>query len=497
MELIGVLDIGTSSVRFIIFNLTGEVAAEAYQSIRQFYPRPGWVEEDPLEIWEASQKVIIKAIREPNVNTKNIIALGITNQRESTLIWDKFNGNLLSKLIVWQDRRTSARCDELKNNRYEDLIKNKTGLTIDPYFSATKLEWLLKNNFPPYEREKKSNLAFGTVDSWIIFKLTGKHLTDASNASRTMLFNIHDGKWDNELLNIFNVPENILPEVLSSYGNAIYGYTKKDSVFNQKIPLCSVFGDQQAALFGQRCFQKGDLKSTFGTGSFIMMNTGTDKILSKNNLLTTIFYKSDCGKIFYALEGSVYNTGSIFQWLKDGLGLISSYDEIEILSSGLDYRNDLYIVPALTGLGAPHWDPYARGMIIGLTRSTSKNEIIRAAMESIAYRTRDVTDAMEKDCGIRVEQIKIDGGVSQNNLFCQILSDLTGIKIIKFDLKEITALGAMYGAALGIGLWKHPDQIKEGRQFKEFSPVIDSSLRENLYRNWCRALSRSKKWIAE
>lgn len=494
---IGVLDLGTTSIRFILFNLVGEIFTESFQQVKQLYPRPGWVEEDPAEIWEATQKVVNRSIKKSQINPKNIIALGVCNQRESTVVWNKQNGKPYTNLIVWQDRRTSARCSELRNCGYEDIVKQKTGLTIDPYFSATKLEWILRNDRSLIKRAKTGKLSFGTLDSWIIYKLTGRHLTDASNASRTMLFNIFGLNWDEELLNIFGIPSNILPDVLPSFGDSIFGYTYKNSVFKRKIPICSVLGDQQAALFGQKCFKLGDIKSTFGTGSFMMVNIGKRKIISENNLLTTIFYRSDKNEVFYALEGSIYNTGSVFQWLKEELGIISNYDEIEKLGSNVNYQDNLFIVPAFTGLGAPFWDPYARGMIIGLTRDSGKKHIIRAAIESIAYRTKDVLIAMEKDSKIKFSEIKIDGGVSQNKLFCKILADLTGISIKRFDLKEVTALGSMYGAGIGIGIWDNPLQIKEDRVFDEYFPEMEDGLRVRLYNNWSRALERSKKWIIE
>ncbi|MCL5986010.1 MAG: glycerol kinase GlpK [Actinobacteria bacterium] len=496
-DYIGVIDLGTTSIRFITFNLAGEVLSESFQAIKQFYPKPGWVEEDPVEIWETTQSVIAKSIKSSGIDPNHILALGISNQRESTLIWDRQSGKPLSNLIVWQDRRTSDRCAELKKHGFEEVIKQKTGLTIDPYFSATKLEWLLKNNETPIKKAETGNLLFGTVDSWIIFNITGQHLTDYSNASRTMLFNIINLTWDEELLDIFNIPLNVLPRAIPSFGNAIYGYTHDNSVFKRKIPICSVFGDQQAALFGQKCFSEGDIKCTFGTGSFLIMNTGRRKISSKNNLLTTIFFGSNNNEVYYALEGSIYNTGSILQWLKEELGIINSYDEIEILASGVNYQDNLFLVPAFTGLGAPFWDPYARGLIIGLTRASGKKQIIRTALESMALSTCDVLLAMERDSKIKFIQMKIDGGVSQNRLFCKILADITGIKIIKYDLKEFTALGSMYGAGIGIGIWDGPDEIKDERTPDEYLPEIGNDLREKLYRNWSRAILLSRNWAKE
>jgi glycerol kinase len=496
-DYIGVIDLGTTSIRFIVFNSAGEVLSESFQAIKQIYPQSGWVEEDPVEIWEVTQSVIDRSIKYSGINPDHILALGISNQRESTLIWDRQSGKPLSNLIVWQDRRTSDRCADLKNSGFEDVIKQKTGLTIDPYFSATKLEWLLKNDKTLISIAKTGNLLFGTVDSWIIFNLTGQHLTDYSNASRTMLFNIMNLTWDEELLDIFDIPSNILPETHPSFGNSIYGHTYDNSVFKQKIPICSVLGDQQAALFGQKCFSDGDIKCTFGTGSFMMMNTGSRIIFSKNNLLTTIFFGSNNNEVYFALEGSIYNTGSILQWLKEELGIINNYDEIEIQGSDVSYQDNLFLVPAFTGLGAPFWDPYARGLIIGLTRASGKKQIIRAALESMAFSARDVLLAMERDSKIKFSEIKIDGGVSQNRLFCKILADITGIKIIKYDLKEFTALGSMYGAGIGIGIWDSPGEIKDERTPDEYLPEIGDYLRERLYRNWSKAISFSRNWAKE
>lgn len=492
---LGVIDIGTSSIRFIIFNTHNEIVSDSQIEISQYYPEPGWVEEDAEEIWSVTQKVIKKALENKNIDPNEIIAIGITNQRESILIWDKYSNKPLSRLIVWQDRRTSKRCDELKKNGVEDLIRDSTGLTLDPYFSATKLEWLMQkvkeDNF------KEENILAGTVDSWIIFKLTGNHLTDFSNASRTMLFNIDTLEWDEKLLELFNIKKSILPEVLPNYGKAIYGCTKKDSVFHAEIPICCVFGDQQSALFGQRCFEIGDVKSTYGTGAFLMVNIGKKKILSSNNLLTTIFFVSDKNERFYALEGSIYNVGSIFKWLKENLGIINDYSEIEEFASKSSYQKNLFFIPAFTGIGAPFWDSYATGLIIGLNRNTSKNDIIRAAEESVAFRTCDVLNSMKRDAVIKINRIKIDGGVSRETLFCQILADITGINITKFQLKEITALGAMYGAGIGAGIWESYLDIPQQKKVFNFEPQIDEALRSALYKKWSEAVKKSLKWNAK
>ncbi|MGM0366923.1 MAG: glycerol kinase GlpK [Actinomycetota bacterium] len=492
----GVLDLGTTSVRFIIFKLDGSIHSQAFQPVKQFYPQPGWVEEDLDDIWSATRLVIEGAIDKGNIEAREILAIGITNQRESVALWDAETGKPLGKLIVWQDRRTSRKCQELHERGYEELVKEKTGLTIDPYFSATKIEWMLEKDSNLKNMAARGKVCFGTVDSFIIYKLNGSHITDYSNASRTLLFNISSLQWDSQLLELFGVPEKILPQLAPSYSPDLYGKTKKDSPFGTEIPIASVFGDQQAALFGHHCFQKGDVKSTFGTGSFIMMNSGKDKIISRNGLLSTIFY-GDGRDVFYALEGSVYNTGSIFQWLKEGMGIIADYKDIEFLASRQDYQKDLFMVPALTGMGAPYWDPYARGMLIGITRSTSKGQIVRAAVEAIAYRTLDVLNVMEKDTDLYIETLKIDGGVSQNKLFCQILADIIGKKILKLDLQEITALGAMFGAGLAIGLWDSKDKIKERTGYEGYMPDMDAGTRNQLYSRWQKAVAKARNWAEE
>lgn len=495
-DYIGVLDLGTTSIRFIIFNLDGNVHAQAFQPIAQVYPYPGWVEEDLEEIWSAVILVIEGAIDQANIESNQIMALGITNQRESVAIWEKDSGRPMANLIVWQDRRTSAQCRLLQDKGYEMLVKQKTGLTIDPYFSATKIAWLL-NHYPHInELAQAGKAAFGTLDSYIIYKLAGKHVTDYSNASRTLLFDINQLEWDQELLEIFGVPKNILPQAMPSYGHQHFGQTKAGSPFGAGIPIACVFGDQQAALFGQRCFSKGDIKSTFGTGSFIMMNSGIDKINSHHGLLSTIFY-SNGREVYYALEGSVYNTGSIFQWLKEGMGIIGDYKDIEFLAAGEDYQDNLFIVPAFTGLGAPYWDPLARGMLIGITRATNKKQIIRAAVESIAYRTLDVLNVLEKETGLHLPQVRIDGGVTKNRLFCQILADITGKEIDKLDIAEITALGAMYGAGLGMGLWPSAKDIKNPMEYERYFSEMEAGLRKKLYSKWQKAVERSRNWADE
>ena len=423
---IGVIDLGTTSVRFTAFDLEGKVVAIRQKAISQQYPFPGWVEEKPMEILDLTEQSVRETLNEEPKIKENLEGLGICNQRESVMLWDKNTGEPLSELIVWQDRRTADRCRELEKAGLSSLIKEKTGLTTDPYFSATKIEWLLKNSPAYKDRRKEKNISCGTLDSWIIFRLTGNHLTDISNASRTMLFNINDPGWDSGLIDIFGIPLWVLPEVKPSFGKAVFGYTSSNSVFGGKIPLCCVMGDQQASLFGHRCFEKGQTKCTFGTGSFLISNTGDTRFDSKNGLISTIFYKEEHKRAYYALEGSIYNSGSILKWLKEDLGLIGNYDEIDKMASTVDYQSRMYIVPAMTGLGAPYWDPDAGALLIGFERSTSSAGIVRAALEAIAYRTGDIITAMEKDTGTRISEIRIDGGVSRSRLFCQIFADLTG-----------------------------------------------------------------------
>ncbi len=489
--MIGVLDLGTTSVRFLLFNKELDVISSKYETLKQYYPRPGWVEEDPDEIWDKVCKVVCRTYQEEGVGPTQIAAIGLCNQRESVLLWDKKSKRPLTNLIVWQDRRTAKKCKDLTEKGYGPIIKEKTGLIIDAYFSATKLEWLFR------ELDRKQdikNIAAGTLDSWILFKLTGRHLTDASNASRTMLYNIFEDHWDAELLDLFGVPGALLPEVLPTYGDKIFGHTHENSAFKARIPVCAVFGDQQSALFGQQCFEAGSVKSTYGTGSFIMASAGTAKISSANNLISTIYYKTPGHTLYYGLEGSIYNAGSLFQWLKDDLGILKDYAEIEKIASGPGYQDDLFVVPAFTGLGAPYWDSYARGTIIGIMRSTGRAQIVRACIDSIAYRTKDVIDAMQKDCGKTFEALRIDGGVSQNGLFCQVLADITGLKIIKSSLKEITALGTCFAAGLGIGIWERPEYIQTGFEKKQYLPQMDADRRSTLYARWQEAVARSRDW---
>lgn len=491
---IGVMDLGTTSVRFIVFDLKGEMVSLRQEEIGQQYPGPGLVEEDPREIFNSLEQAAGDTFKSLPGVKDGLAALGICNQRESVMLWDRRDGKPVSPLIVWQDRRTAARCRELKSSGYEDIIKKKTGLAIDPYFSATKIEWLLKDDPGLRSPAKDGDVLGGTLDSWVIFRLTGDHYTDISNASRTMLFNIDDGKWDRELLDIFHIPEAILPIVRPSLGKALFGYTRKSSVFGRKIPVCCVMGDQQASLFGHRCFARGQVKCTFGTGSFLISNTGGKRIDSKNGLISTIFYQEQEGDPCYALEGSIYNTGSTLKWLRDNMGLLKSYEDIDKMAEGTDHQDRLYLVPALTGLGAPYWDPEAGALIIGFDRSTSPGDIIRAALESAAFRTRDVIKAMEADSGTSIKEVRIDGGVAKSRLFCQLLADITGKRIIKPDLEETTSLGIFFGAGLAAGIWDHKEDIDIRDKNTSFEPMISSRIRETIYKNWERAVEKSLNW---
>lgn len=486
-------DQGTTSSRAIIFDKNGTAIAIAQKKLTQIYPKPGWVEHDPLEIWETQISVAKEVLKKANVTPEDIAAIGITNQRETTVIWDKNTGRPVYNAIVWQCRRTAPICDELKENGLAEIIRQKTGLVIDGYFSATKIKWILDNIPGLKERAEKGDLLFGTVDTWLIWNLTGGkvHITDYSNASRTMLFNIHTLDWDDELLKELKIPRKMLPKPMpSSY---VYGKTDKD-IFGVEIPIASDAGDQQAALFGQVCFEPGTAKNTYGTGCFVLLNTGQLPVQSKNGLITTIAWGID-GKIEYALEGSIFIAGAVIQWLRDGLGIIESSAQSEEYAKKVADTNGVYFVPAFVGLGAPYWDMYARGAILGLTRDTRKEHIIRAALESIAYQTRDVIETMQEDSGIPIKSLKVDGGASVNNFLMQFQADILGIPILRPRINETTALGAAYLAGLAVGYWKDRKEICQYWQLDcEFKPLIEEIEREKLYAGWKRAIERTKNW---
>ncbi|WP_027701749.1 glycerol kinase GlpK [Metaclostridioides mangenotii] len=485
------LDQGTTSSRAIIFNREGEIVRVAQKEFSQIFPKPGWVEHDAMEIWGSQSGVLREVIETAGIRPEEIASIGITNQRETTVVWDKHTGKPVYNAIVWQCRRTSEICDDLKNKGLEDKIKEKTGLLIDAYFSATKLKWILDNVDGAKERAKKGDLLFGTIDTWLIWNLTrGKvHVTDYSNASRTMMFNINALVWDEEILDELDIPKSMLPEVKpSSY---LYGYTDDHMLAGAEIPISGCAGDQQAALFGQTCFEEGTAKNTYGTGCFLLMNTGEKPVRSKNGLLTTIAWGID-GKINYALEGSIFVAGASIQWLRDELNLINTAEESEEYASRVEDTNGVYVVPAFTGLGAPYWDMYARGTICGLTRGAKKDHIIRATLESIAYQTKDVLQAMQDDSGIDLKALKVDGGASNNNFLMQFQSDILDVKIYRPEIVETTALGAAYLAGLAVGFYNNKDEISSNWKIKrEFNPQMKEYVRDEKYEGWKKAISRS------
>lgn len=493
-KLILALDQGTTSSRAILFNHNGEIVNVSQKTFEQIFPKPGWVEHNPNEIWSSQISVVTEVIAKTNISINEIAAIGITNQRETTIVWDKETSEPIYNAIVWQDRRTSKYCDELKSQGHTNLIKEKTGLILDAYFSATKLKWILDNIKGAREKAEQGKLCFGTVDTWLIWKLTdGKNfMTDVSNASRTMLFNIHTLDWDEELLQLFRIPKAMLPEIKQS--SEVYGETSP-SLFTTQIPISGVAGDQQAALFGQLCTQPGMVKNTYGTGCFMLMNTGDKPVYSNNNLLSTIAWKIN-GKTTYALEGSVFVGGAAVQWLRDGAKMINSADEIETLASSVPDNGGVYFVPALTGLGAPYWDQYARGAIFGITRGTTNAHIARATLEGIAYQVYDLVKAMEADSGTKGKELRVDGGAVANNLLMQFQADIFGFKVIRPKTLETTALGAAYLAGLAVGYWKNVDELQEQWSIDRiFSPAMPQAAVDELIKNWDKAIGRTKNWI--
>ena len=484
------LDQGTSSSRAIVFDETGATCAVAQKEFRQIFPRSGWVEHDPHEIWSSQASVIAEAITTLDINGLNIAGIGITNQRETTIVWDSDTEEPIYNAIVWQDRRTSDYCDKLKSEGVTEMIRRKTGLIIDAYFSATKIKWILDNVPGARERANKGKLLFGTVDTWLIWRLTrGEvHVTDVSNASRTMLFNINTLQWDDELLKMFDIPRSMMPEVRSS--SEIYGHTKT-TIFAHKVPIAGIAGDQQAALFGQMCIEPGMVKNTYGTGCFLLMNSGEKPIISQNNLITTVAWKIG-DKVNYALEGSIFVGGSVVQWLRDGLGVIKSSSEVEELASRVPDTNGVYFVPALTGLGAPWWDQYARGTIVGISRGTTTAHIARAALEGIAFQTMDITAAMSRDAGLPLRELKVDGGASRNNLLMQFQADILGTRVIRPRVVETTALGAAYLAGLAVGYWSSVEQIrKQWHVDRIFEPTWDETAISKARDGWEDAVKRT------
>ena len=487
------LDQGTTSSRAIIFDRAGNMISIAQKEFSQIYPHAGWVEHDPMEIWESQRSVAIDALSQSQLNSNQIAAMGITNQRETTVIWDRETGLPIYNAIVWQDRRTAAFCDSLKHDGLEHIIRDKTGLPIDAYFSASKVKWILDNIDGARERAKAGKLAFGTIDSWLVWNLTKgqSHITDVTNASRTMLFNIHTLTWDNELLELLDIPLNILPEVRSSsehYGCVV------DPLLGNNIPITGIAGDQQAALFGQQCTQPGMVKNTYGTGCFMMMNTGTQPVASHNNLITTIAWQYN-GQTHYALEGSIFSGGAVVKWLRDGIGLIKSSAEVMQLAGSVKDSDGLYLVPAFAGLGSPHWNQEARGSMFGATQGTTAAHIARAGLESIAYQTRDVLKAMEADSGIDVPELRVDGGASVNDLLMQLQADILELHVIRPKVTETTALGAAYFAGLAVGYWNDIDDVQGQWQLdKRFNHSMSKSDIAQRIKGWQRAVDATCFW---
>jgi len=506
-EFVGAIDQGTTGTRFIVFDHTGSVVANAYEKHEQLYPEPGWVEHDAAEIWERTVTVIRRALDRADVGADQLAGIGVTNQRETTLLWDAETGTPIHNAIVWQDRRTTDRIEELEEAGKAEWVREKTGLQPDAYFSATKAEWLLDNADPiklsrmrpddVRDRAADGEIMFGTIDSWIVYNLTGEHVTDVTNASRTMLFNIHEMAWDDELLAEFDVPRAILPEVRPSSDEATYGSTDPDGFLEAEVPVAGALGDQQAALFGQTCFDAGDAKNTYGTGSFFLLNTGTEAVSSDHGLLTTVGFQRSGEPVRYALEGSIFVTGAAIEFLED-VELIDNPAETEELAREVDSTDGVYLVPAFTGLGAPHWDGRARGTIVGMTRGTRKQHIVRATLESIAYQTRDVAEAMVEDSGVEIESLRVDGGAVKNNFLCQLQANILETEIARPVVDETTALGAAYAAGLAVGYWGSEDELRENWQTdREFSPEADPEDVERRYGRWQEAVERSKDWARE
>ncbi len=486
------LDQGTTSSRAIVFNHQGDLLSVAQKEFQQFFPQPGWVEHDAKEIWSSQISVASEAIARLGIRPSAIAAIGITNQRETTIVWDRATSEPIHPAIVWQDRRTARYCDELKAAGHEWMFQTKTGLLIDAYFSGTKLKWLLDQVPGARARAERGELAFGTVDSWLVWKLTAGrcHLTDVTNASRTLLFNIHTQVWDDELLALLDIPRSLLPEVRSS--SELYGYTGAE--FGAEIAIAGIVGDQQAATYGQAALKPGMAKNTYGTGGFALLNTGNQAILSRHKLLTTIAWRIQ-DRTDYALEGSVFIAGAVVQWLRDGLGIIKTSADVEPLAQSVADNGGVYLVPAFVGLGAPHWDSYARGTIVGLTRGTTSAHIARAALESIAYQTADVLAAMREDAHLDLSELRVDGGASCNDLLMQFQADILGVPVVRPKISETTALGAAYLAGLAVGYWESEDEIMQYWQIeKRFEPSMSGDQREMLLSTWRRAIGRSQSW---
>jgi glycerol kinase len=491
------LDQGTTSSRAVIFDHQGRIVSIAGREFKQIYPRAGWVEHDPLEIWDSQMEAARRAFDSANLSPGDMAAVGITNQRETAVLWDRESGRPVHNAIVWQCRRTAPACSRIRKTKFAEKLRKKTGLVVDAYFSATKVQWMLEHDRSIRRAAERGDLAFGTVDSWLVYNLSGKklHVTDYSNASRTLLYNIHDLGWDPEILSYFQIPEEILPEVKPSSESC--GTTFPAAFFGGEVPVSGIVGDQQGALFGQTCFRKGESKNTYGTGCFLLMNTGEKPVTSKTNLLTTIAWGIG-NKVEYALEGSVFVAGAAVQWLRDEMHIIQKASETEPLAAGLASNDGVYFIPAFVGLGAPYWDMYARGTILGLTRGTGRAHIARAALEAIAYQTRDVLTCMEKDSGIRLKELRVDGGAAVNGFLMQFQADILGVPVVIQEVTETTALGAAYLAGLAVGFWKDSREVARNfRVRKKYLPQMGLKQRESLYRRWKLAVERARGWEEE
>jgi glycerol kinase len=504
---VGSIDQGTTGTRFMVFNHDGKVVANAYEKHEQLYPEPGWVEHDPVEIWENTKEVVTRGLDDALLDPEQLEALGITNQRETTVVWDAETGTPVYNALVWQDRRTTDRVEQLQDEDKVEWIRSKTGLEADAYFSATKAEWILDNADPiklqrsrPQDVRDRANageLRMGTIDSWLVYNLTGTHVTDVTNASRTMLYNIHDLAWDHELLEEFDVPSTMLPEVRPSSDERTYGTTDPDGFLGAEVPVAGALGDQQAALFGQTCFDAGDAKNTYGTGSFYLMNTGEEAVESDHGLLTTVGFQRSGEPVQYALEGSIFVTGAAIEWLED-VDLIENAAQTAELARSVESTDGVYVVPAFTGLGAPHWDGRARGTIVGLTRGSRREHIVRATLESIAYQTRDIAEAMEADSGVETTSLRVDGGAVKNNFLCQLQSDIIQTDIARPEVDETTALGSAYAAGLAVGYWDDLEELRSNWQVdREFSPEMHASDADEMYSKWDDAVERSLDWAQE
>ncbi|WP_047549611.1 glycerol kinase GlpK [Psychroserpens sp. Hel_I_66] len=487
------LDQGTTSSRAIVFDKKGNVVSMAQKEFTQYFPKPGWVEHDPTEIWSTQTGVAAEAIAKKGLDVKHIAAIGITNQRETVIVWDKHTGKPIYNAIVWQDKRTSDYCDELKKEGKNDLFRQKTGLVIDSYFSGTKVKWILDNVDGAREKAEAGDLILGTIDTWLIWNFTKgeQHITDVTNASRTLMFNINTMDWDDELLEILTIPKSMLPEVKQS--SEVYGHTKS-TFYDSKIPIAGIAGDQQAALFGQMCTKPGMVKNTYGTGCFMLMNIGEKPIVSKNNLLTTVAWKVN-GKTTYALEGSIFIAGAVVQWLRDGLKIIRNSSEIEKLANSVESSDGVYFVPAFAGLGAPHWNQHAKGTLFGLTRGSTDAHIARAALESVAFQTMDILKAMEADAEISIEELRVDGGATINNMMMQFQSDVLNTQTVRPKIVETTAMGAAFLAGLAVGYWESTDEIQDIWQIdKTFKPTTDRAETEANIKGWYRAIDALEYW---